>query len=203
MSKAIVADLFVEDRAHEEFLKPLINRVAAEEGIPLTLRLRCARGGHGRVLEELRFYLRLLDRRALRGELPDLLVVATDGNCAKFAARRAEVRGVVTGPLADRLIAGCPDPHVERWYLADPDSFELVVGYRPQHFRRKCERGYDKRVLAEAVRGGGNPPTLGGIEFAAELVASMDLYRAGRNDRSLRAFLDDLRAKLRRVGRSS
>ena len=38
---------------------------------------------------------------------------------------------------------------------------------------------------------------VGGIEFAQEIVAGMDLYRAGKNDRSLKAFLDDLRSKLR------
>lgn len=37
----------------------------------------------------------------------------------------------------------------------------------------------------------------GGIEFAAELAEAMDLYRAGRADASLRAFLDDLRAALK------
>lgn len=203
MSSAIVADLFVEDRAHEEFLKPLVSRVAEEESVPITLRVRCARGGHGRVLDELRLYLRLLEQPALGHGLPDLLVVLTDANCAKFTSRRDEVRLLVTEPLADRLVTGCPDPHIERWYLADPVSFQDVVGSRPQSVRRKCERGYYKKVLADAVRRGGNPPTLGGIEFADELVKKMDLYRAGRNDRSLHAFLDELRAKLRRGARPS
>jgi hypothetical protein len=53
--------------------------------------------------------------------------------------------------------------------------------------------------LAEAVRDAGHPTTLGGIEFAAELINGMDLYRAGRNDHSLRAFLDDLRKGLRQA----
>jgi hypothetical protein len=37
---------------------------------------------------------------------------------------------------------------------------------------------------------------LGGIEFAEDLVASMDLYRAGKNEKSLKHFVDDLRAGL-------
>lgn len=202
MSKAIVADLFVEDRAHEELIRPLISRVALDEGVRAQLRVRCARGGHGRVLTELQLYLRLLDKGVLGQGLPDLLVVATDANCAALAKRRAEVRGLVPAVLADRLVTGCPEPHVERWYLADPDSFQGVVGYQPQLLVGKCERDEYKRVLAEAVRRGGHPATLGGIEFACELAASMDLYRAGKNDRSLGAFLDELRAKLRRLRRT-
>ena len=43
------------------------------------------------------------------------------------------------------------------------------------------------------MRSGGHPPTLGGIEFAAELVGEMDLYRAGENEPSLQHFIDDFR----------
>lgn len=91
----------------------------------------------------------------------------------------------------------CPDPHVERWYLADPESFKTVVGYRPTIAKKKCARDYYKEVLAKAVRKAGHPATLGGIEFAQELVDDMNLYRACKNERSLKAFVDDLRGGLR------
>jgi hypothetical protein len=91
----------------------------------------------------------------------------------------------------------CPDPHIERWYLADPESFKDVVGHRPTIARKKCARDYYKDALAKVVRKAGYPATLGGIEFAQELVERMDLYRAGRNERSLKAFVDDLRGRLR------
>ena len=29
------------------------------------------------------------------------------------------------------LVAACPDPHIERWFLADPPSFHEVVGHWP------------------------------------------------------------------------
>jgi hypothetical protein len=98
----------------------------------------------------------------------------------------------------------CPDPHFERWYLADPDSFKAVVGRSPMLGKKKCARNHYKDALARAVRQAGHPPTLGGIEFARELVARMNLYHAGRNDRSLKAFLEDLRGRLRllRAGES-
>jgi hypothetical protein len=39
--------------------------------------------------------------------------------------------------------------------------------------------------------------TGGGAEFADDIVEVMDLYRAGRAERSLRSFADDLRAALK------
>ena len=80
----------------------------------------------------------------------------------------------------------------------DPDSFHKVVGYRPVVGREKCEREHYKRLLSDAIRKGINA-TLGGIEFAAELVEAMNLYRAGRSDSSLRAFVGDLRSRFREI----
>ena len=33
MSSSLAVDVFSEDRAHEEFLKPLVERIAREEGV--------------------------------------------------------------------------------------------------------------------------------------------------------------------------
>jgi hypothetical protein len=131
------------------------------------------------------------------------LIVAIDGNCMTFAKKSAEIRAATRPRFSDRLVVACPDPHVERWYLADPDSFVTVVGVRPRVGKKKCARGHYKRLLAQAVQQGGHPPTLGGIEFAAELVAEMSFYRAGRGDASLKAFLGDLRGQLRSAQRSA
>jgi hypothetical protein len=200
MTEPVVVDLFVEDRAHEELLKPLLRRIAQEETIAVEVRVRSGRGGHSRAIDEFRLYQRLVERGVAAEGLPDLVVVGIDGNCTTFARKRDEIRDATEQSFQDRLVAACPDPHVERWYLADPDSFHVVVGHRPTVGRKKCIRDHYKSVLADAVRQAGHPPTLGGIEFAAELVTAMDLYRAGRNDRSLRAFVDDLRGKFRQMG---
>ena len=159
-----------------------------------------ARGGYPRALEEFGTYQVLVDKGALAKRPPDLVVVVIDGNCATPRKKREEIRRATRLRLLDRLVAGCPNPHVERWFLADPDSFHKVVGYRPVIGREKCERGHYKRLLADAVRRGHQPATLGGIEFAAELVEAMNLYRAGRRDSSLRAFVGDLRRRFREVG---
>jgi hypothetical protein len=198
MSSPVVVDLFVEDRAHEELLRPLVERVAREENVSVMVRMRSARGGHGRALDEFRLYQMLVERGA--APAAELVVVGIDGNCTTFNKKRAEIRDATRPGFANRVIAACPDPHVERWYLADPDSFQRVVGHRPRLGRRKCARDHYKDQLARAVREAGHPPTLGGIEFAPEIAQSMDWYRAGRNDRSFRAFIEDLRDRLRGLG---
>lgn len=186
MSAPLVIDAFVEDRAHEDLLRPLLLRLASEASCEATVRMRIARGGHSRAIAELASYQRVVQKGALPA--PDLLVVAVDANCTRFAEARRLVAAQVSPQFKDRVIVACPDPHIERWYLADPDSFHQVVGVRPRLRKRKCERDVYKRALATAVVQARHPPTLGGIEFAAELVRAMDFYRAGKAEPSLRAL---------------
>lgn len=179
MSSLLMVDLFVEDRAHEEFLKPLVARIADEEEAEIAVRIRSARGGHGRAVEDFKLYQTLVEKGAAGPTHPDLLIVGIDGNCTTFAKKRAEIQSAARATFSDRLVVACPDPHIERWYLADPDSFQSVVGQRPTVGKKKCARDYYKGALAKAVRQAGYPPTLGGIEFAREIVAGMDLFSCG------------------------
>lgn len=197
MSSPVAVDVFVEDRAHEAFLVPLVLRIAREEEVPVSPRVRSARGGHARAIAELKLYQDLVTKGAAGTTYPDLLIVGIDGNCSTFAKARQAIEDATQTPFSDRLVVASPDPHVERWYLADPESFKTVVGQRPIVGKKKCARDHYKRVLAKTVRQAGHPATLGGIEFAPDLVEGMDLYRAGRGDHSLKAFLDGLRGKLR------
>ena len=160
-----------------------------------------SRGGHGRAIAEFKLYQRVVVQSTLSNMSADLVVVAIDGNCSTFADARRRIQDATDQTLRDRLVIACPDPHIERWYVADPQSFETIVGHRPRVGSKKCVRDHYKQVLADAIQRAGHPVMLGGIEFASELVESMDLYRAGRKDSSLKAFLDDLRAKLRQVTR--
>jgi hypothetical protein len=203
MSDFLTVDLFVEDRAHEELLKHLVARVATEVGVPTRLRIRSARGGHGRAIQEYRNYQSVVTRNASSDPLPDLIVVGIDGNCMTAPGKRKEIGEATEPSFRGRLVAACPDPHVERWYLADLHSFHVVVGHRPTLGRKKCERDHYKRLLSEAVRRAGHPPTLGGIEFAEEIALSLDLYRASKNDSSFGSFVDDLRSGLRTFGSNS
>jgi hypothetical protein len=201
MSSPVSVDIFVEDRAHEAFLVAMLRRIATEEKVGVSPRVRSGRGGHGRALRELKLYQDLVEKGAAGTTPPDMLIAGIDGNCSTLAKAKREIQGAIRAPFSHRLVVACPDPHVERWYVADPDSFQTVVGRRPTVGRKKCARDHYKRLLAKAVQQAGHPPTLGGIEFATELVADMDLYRAGRSDRSLKAFVDELRGTLRTSGR--
>lgn len=196
MSDRATVDLFVEDRAHEEFLVPLVKRIAAEEAIAVRCRVRSAVGGHPRAMREFESYQRLWARGVFAG-IPDVLVVAIDTNCSTFAQTRSAIEEATRDELRALLVTACPNPHIERWFMADLRSFHRVVGHEPALGSAKCERGYYKEHLKDAVRRGGHPQTLGGIEFASALVDDMSLYRAGRADRSLKAFVDELRARLR------
>lgn len=194
MSSSIVVDLFAEDWAHEALLAPMILRAGNETGVSVRVRTRSARGGHGRAIAEYVEYQRLLQAGVVD---PDIIVVAIDGNCSTFTKKRQEIEEKTDPENRTRVVPACPDPHIERWFLADPDSFQVVVGSRPRVGRKKCVRDHYKQMLATAVQQGGHPATLGGLEFARDLVEKMDFYRAGKNDASLRAFLDDLKNKLK------
>lgn len=202
MNNPLRVELFAEDLAHEKFLLPLIRRLAMDEQIELVCQIRSARGGHSRAVREYQLYQKLLLDGVIRTPTPDLLVVAIDTNCSTFSQVRNEIRDVTSVDFQHLLVTACPDPHIERWYLADPDSFSRVVGYRPVLGQGKCQRDHYKRVLRQSISEGGHPSTLGGIEFAAELVEVMDLYHAGKTDRSLKAFVDSFRETLRTSVRS-
>lgn len=192
MDELIVVDVFVEDRAHEEFLLPLLNHLAGEYHKAIRPRVRSARGGHGRALGELELYQAAVIDRVAGLTMPDAVIIGIDANCEPFHQARRSIHSRLRPEFRDRSLIACPAPHIERWFLADMEAFARVVGSRPRVRKGKCQRDYYKALLAQAVVDGGHVPTLGGIEFAREIIAAMDLYRAARADSSLKAFLDEL-----------
>lgn len=196
MGDPVVVGVFVEDRGHEAFISALVRRLAREEGRAIELEVGCARGGHGRVFSELKLYQMAVLKRGAGVTMPDMLVVAIDANCKQFTAARREVQELLQAPFASLTAIACPDPHIERWYLADPLSFGEVVGVRPAVSGGKCVKDYYKRVLSDAIVQAGHPPMLNGIEFARELVDAMDLFRAGKAERSLKRFIEEARGRL-------
>lgn len=183
--------LFVEDYAHQQFLGALIERLANAHGVLVTLDWRNVRHGHGAVIKELKQFLRDLYQRP--GDLPDLIVVATDANC-KGLTERTRVVTEITDKTGLRIICAIPDPHIERWFLLDSAAFKAVFGRGCDAPDQKCERSRYKKMLIDAIRKGGITPSLGGIEFAEDIVKEMDLNRIARNDDSLGRLLGDLGA---------
>jgi hypothetical protein len=199
MDKHILVDLFAEDRAHEEFLLALLYRLASEHNKVIQVSVRSSRGGHGRALTELALYQKSVIRQVSNLSMPDLLVVAIDANCQRLNAARRNIQETLELAFQDRTAIACPDPHIERWYLADLVAFSRVVGVAPKVGRQKCERDRYKTILSQAVAEAGHVSMLGGIEFAKEIVDAMDLYHAAKSQRSLKFFLDEASAHLNRL----
>jgi len=187
-------DLFVEDSAHLFLVRALVLRIAGEEGRSVRVTARSALGGHGRVLAELALY-----QRAAVG-IPDLLVVAIDANCSGWNGARATIDCAIDRRRFPAVAVAVPDPHIERWYMADPAALARDLGVRVTPGRLKCERGHYKRLLSAGFRAADLPVLTGEFDYAEDIVSGMDLYAAGRNEPSLKHFVDEVRAALRGLG---
>ncbi len=183
--------LFGEDYAHRLVIGALVQRLAEEAGIVAHLDWRNAVRGHGRVVQEFDDYLRDLNRQGIR---PDLIIVATDSNCSGLNARTRELeRPNALVPI----IMAIPDPHIERWLLLDGAAFHEAVGRGCDAPDQKCDRTRYKRLLIDAVYAAGITPSIGGIEFAEDIVRQMDIERAMQADRSLQRLVRQIRQTFR------
>jgi hypothetical protein len=199
MPDPLVLDLFCEDQGHEDFLSGILQRLRREERVHFKIRPRSVRGGHGKALSELEQYLQ--DVQKQRQGSPDLLVVAIDANCKGSEAARQDIDGLVARypGLYGCIAIACPDPHIERWYLADGEAFRAAVGEVPNVPPYKCERHYYKKALREAVIAAGQPTLLGGLEFAPDIAREVDFFRLGQADSAFKHFCDTLRNCLRLI----
>ena len=185
--------MFLEDMAHERFVTSLVAKVAEDVGIAAAFDVRNAAGGAPRMLAGLRRFLRQYGQA---GYAPyDLLIVVQDTDCKGEKAIKSAVNATVarTG-YPGKTIVAAPDPHIEIWYLADPNAIQSVSGSDrlapiPSG---ECEKDIYKDRLLNEFR----DKPLGGIESAASVIAAMNLYQAGRNVRSLGSFVQELRSAL-------
>ena len=185
--------LFVEDFAHRQVVGSLIRRLAEQRGVEVRLEWHSAVRGYGRVVKEFRRFLRDLARQ--EASLPDLIVLATDANCM---GRNERLKGFQRLPVHLKIVFAIPDPHIERWLLLDGAAFRNVLGRGCDAPDQKCDRGRYKRFLRKAINQAGVVPSLGGLEFAEDIVSQMNLKRAARIDRSFKSFINGLDAELRR-----
>ena len=187
-------NLFVEDVAHEDFLTALIQRFADAYNIEINIKASSVRGGHGKVITELRQYLR--DLQHYKEGLPDLIIVGTDSNCKGLSERETEINQV-TSSFGDFVISMIPEPHIERWLLLDSAAFKTVFGKGCPVPDQKCERDRYKKMLLKAIYEATTVPPLDGLERVEDLVNTMHLQRLEQNDRSARRFLRALQHKFR------
>ena len=147
--------LFAEDYGHEAVITALFERFSGEHKVDVKIINRSVRGGHGKVITELKAFLNGIHRG--KETFPDLLVVVTDANCKGFVERRREIDEA--GDLFKGfMIYAIPDPHIERWLLLDSSAFKTVFGKGCNAPDQKCERDRYKRLLAEAIQATGIVP---------------------------------------------
>lgn len=199
MAERPQVDLYCEDLGHEQLTRALLRRLAREEGVSLRLETRNARGGHGKAVSEFKLWQRAASK--ISGESPpDLLVLVVDANCQGWNQARSDLVDAIDTSLFPRFSVGCPDPHVERWCFADAQAYREVIGAPPPRDPGKCERQLYKKLLRESILDADHLILTDAMEFAPEIVAAMDLYRAGKGQSSLKHFVDELRSALRSVG---
>ena len=187
--------LFVEDQAHENFLTALTQRFAAEYSVKINIKAYSVRGGHGRVIKELKQYQRNLQHN--REGLPDLIIVGTDGNCKKPPQREREINGVIPDNFTHLVISAIPNPHIERWLLLDSEAFRTVFGRGCPAPDQKCERDRYKRLLLNAIHEAGIDASSTDAEYMADLIRKMNLQRMAQTDSSIGRLLEALQRRFR------
>lgn len=183
-------NLFVEDVGHEEFCQALINRFAKQYGIEVKITLKNTRGGHGKVIREIKQYIRDLHRSKER--LPDLILIATDSNCQKLLQRKQEIEHNIPAPYQKLIVYMIPEPHLERWLLLDGAAFKKVFGAGCDAPDLKCERSRYKRQFIDALMKVvlEADPLVVGYQNTPALVNAMDFDHI--QDRSLNQVIQDL-----------
>lgn len=182
---------FVEDAAQENLVCALVSRAGMLAGCDTGSWTGSVRVGHGKggTITAFDTFLRDIGR----DPLPELLVVCVDADCAGNKTRQALHQVIQHRNYAGAVLLAVPDPHVERWYMADPVALQLVAGCPglPPVPPARCRKDLFKAALRKAFVDGGIEPVLGGSEFADDIVGRMDLYRARQNDASLDRFFRD------------
>ncbi len=197
---------FLEDIGHKEFIPALVERIADKAGlVSRTLEhvIYNASGGKGQAITELKNFLRDMARGVVSPT--PVLVVAIDGNCQGYMEKRNEIQQIAElHEYPGQLVCAIPDPHIERWYIADPPGFQQAIEARiqPSLPAYKCERGRYKRAMLDVFADVDVRPLMGGAEYGREIVAAMDLYTAQKVDAALKHFVDDLKAVLLPVAQS-
>jgi hypothetical protein len=189
---------FVEDGAQETFIQALVTRAGILAGCQTDLWSHDARVafGKGRVFRSLEFFLK--DVIAGRIGAPNLLVVAVDADCDALSTRTTVNQLIIRLDYGGPVLLAIPDPHVERWYMADQLALQVVARCPglPALPPARCRKDLFKNALRNAFRAGGVDPPLGGIEYAGDIVHKMDVFRARQNDSSLDRFFNEAQSLL-------
>ena len=188
--------LFLEDAGHQRFIDALVRRLAEAEGTAVEIDVRNARGGASQLDGQ---FTRFLRDKATLYQRPDLVVVVRDTDCRGVDTIKSRYFRLIDDvEYSGEVVVGAPEPHIECWFLSDPPALQRVLssGVQAPVPDSKCGSGRFKRLLSQTVKDAGVEPAEGGIEYAADIVEEMDIYRACSNVPSLDTFVRDLRRAL-------
>lgn len=190
--------LFCEDSFHEKFIGALLKRFEKHYGLSAASRFLSSQGGLPRMAGEFKVFLRDLARD--RQQLPDSVIVVVDANCLGHNERKASMDSALANYRQFQQIVSyaIPDPHIERWMLADPKAFHAVFGRGCTLPAVKCSKDEYKRLLRKEIRDSGIEAPLGGEEYAEEIVMAMNLPQVERREPSFGLFLKRLKALFNR-----
>src|ERR1043165_10291813 len=116
MPDPFVIEVSCEDRGHEEFIVPLVERVLREHNLAFRSRVVSARGGASRASAELDVLLDLIERG--KRSAPDLLVVCRDANCTGVRTRKSQIEAAVGVKWRHVLLPPFPDQYLEPSFYA-------------------------------------------------------------------------------------
>ena len=208
--KEIRIGYFLEDVAHENFVKALAKKVASEHGLTGRHQDLCVSGG-STIIGRFRAYMNdWADNRPPSLEF-DLLVIARDCNREGCAERRKQFAELMheRGYPPDCVCFALADPNIERWYLTDPRALTRAIGGsiepRPLPYVPCSEdKGYYKGKLREALMENGASFELGGAEYGRDIACHLNLDSLpDGSDDNLRDFVACLRRVAGILSRSS
>ncbi len=185
--------LFMEDVAQENFMTSIVRRIGTERSIQAIFEIRNATGGIPKMRGELSRFLR--DHTQIGNPVFDILIIVQDADQNSESDTKSEIQRHIDriGYPGETIIA-VPTPYIEAWYLADPISIQSVA--RSSNLIQIPQGDSGKDIYKEELSRAFPSALYGGIEYADEIVANMNLYRAGQNVSSLRHFIDELRSML-------
>jgi hypothetical protein len=120
-----------------------------------------------------------------------------DANCQGHKGRKDLMDGVLAHyPEFQQLVSyAIPDPHIERWMLADPKAFQTVFGRGCTLPAIKRAKDEYKKLLRREIRVSGREAPLGGEEFSEDIVMAMNLGQVEAREPSPGLFLRSLKAQ--------
>ena len=197
---------FLEDIAHEKFLRALVARVGQQTGLSyddMVEEVRNATGGIPKVLGELKMFL--ADVQSAATNPYQILIVAIDSNRAKYTEVRNNITTLIQkADYHSPVVLAVPNPYIERWYVLDPEAFKSATGATvvSKLPRKHRQRDSYKKILREALLSAGIKPILGGAEYGEEVARQIDLYKATKADKSFGYFVRDLKQEIGKLTRN-